>query len=90
MEEFKYRHSNTEITYTDEDGKSKTYKVCDVCGAEQQNNYGFEISHARRDCAGRYRLCLCGKCATKLLPLIEDALERVQTAVNYLRNQPQI
>ena len=81
MSEFKYKFSNTEKTYTREGEKPQTYKVCDICGAEQQNNFGFEVSHARRDNTGSYRLSLCGKCANKVLPILEDALDQINGIV---------
>lgn len=86
MAAFHFKHSNTEHTYS-EDGKSRTYKVCDICGAEQQNNYGLEVSHARRDSMGSYRLSLCGKCATVVLPILEGALDQIQATVTELRKQ---
>ena len=88
MMDFRYKHSNTEHTYT-RNGKTQTYKVCDICGAEQQNNYGLEVSHARRNSLGEYRLCLCGKCATVVLPILEGALDQIQATVTELRKQAQ-
>ena len=85
MADFHFKHSNTEYTYS-EDGKRRTYKVCDICGAEQQNNYGLEVSHARRGAEGSYRLSLCGKCANKILPILEGALDEIHATVNELRN----
>ena len=83
--EFKYKHSNAEKTYTDSKGRKRTYKVCDVCGAEQQNNFGFEVSHDRSGCNGSYRLSLCGKCANRLLPHLEDAIKHIQEDVRQLK-----
>lgn len=83
--EFKYRHSNTEVSRTDSKGRKQTYKVCDVCGAEQQNNYGLEVYHDRSGCNGSYRLSLCGKCANKLLPQLEDTIDRIKEEVRELR-----
>ena len=88
MSNFKYKYSNAEHTYT-ESGKSTTYKVCDICGAEQKNNYGFTISHARSGVEGSYRLGLCGKCANKILPILEEALEEVQETARQLRGLPE-
>lgn len=72
MSDFIFKHSNAEHTYTDENGKKTTYKVCDVCGVE-----------------GNYRLGLCGKCANKILPLLEDTLEEIQEKVRELRELPE-
>ena len=88
MADFHFKHSNTEHTYS-EDGKSRTYKVCDICGAEQQNSYGLEVSHARSGAEGSYRLSLCGKCANKILPILEGALDEIHATVNELRNDTQ-
>ena len=86
MAGFRYKHSNAEHTYT-KDGKTQTYKVCDICGAEQQNNYGLEVSHARRNSMGWYRMGLCGKCAAEVLPILEGALDQIQATATELRKQ---
>lgn len=89
MTDFHFKHSNGEHTYTSEDGKTRTYKVCDICGAEQQNNFGLEVSHARSGNEGSYRLSLCGKCANRVLPILEDALDEIHKTVTELRNDTQ-
>ena len=83
-----FKYSNAEHTCI-EDGKSRTYKVCDICGAEQQNNYGLEVSHVRSGAEGSYRLSLCGKCANKILPILEGALGEIRATANTLRNDTQ-
>lgn len=77
MAGMKYRHSNTEITKT-VNGKKRVYKVCDVCGAEQQNNYGCEYSYAMYGSWGTGRFCLCGKCASRIIPIFTDAIESMR------------
>lgn len=89
MSDFIFKHSNAEHTYTDENGKKTTYKVCDVCGVEQKTNYGFTVSHKRSGVEGSYRLGLCGKCANKILPLLEETLEDIKDTVRELRELPE-
>ena len=83
-----FKYSNAERTYI-EDGKSRTYKICDICGTEQQNNYGLEVSLARSGVWGSYRMGLCGKCANKILPILEGALEEIYATADTLRNDTQ-
>lgn len=83
-----FKYSNAERTYI-KDGKSRTYKICDICGAEQQNDYGLEVSFARSGLWGSRRMGLCGKCAKKILPILEGALEERRTTANTLRNDAQ-
>ena len=83
-----FKYSNAEHTYI-EDGKSRTYKICDICGTEQQNNYGLEVSYARSGEFGSWRMGLCGKCANKILPILEGALGEIRATANTLRNDTQ-
>ena len=84
-----FKHSNAEHTYI-EDGKRRTYKICDICGAEQQNNYGLEVSLARSGVWGSYRMGLCGKCANKILPILEGALDEIYATADIMRNDPNV
>ena len=47
------------------------------------------MSHARSGAEGSYRLSLCGKCANKILPILEGALDEIHATVNELRNDTQ-
>ena len=76
-EDFHFKYSNTEYTHVGKDGKKRTYKVCDACGAEEPSNFGMEVSFARRGTWGKERMGLCTKCANKILPILEDALEEM-------------
>lgn len=80
-----FKYSNAEHTYI-KDGKNRTYKICDICGAEQQNDYGLEVSYARSGVWGSCRMGLCGKCANKILPILEEALGEIRDTANTLRN----
>ena len=83
-----FKYSNAERTYT-KDGKSRTYKICDICGAEQQNDCGLEVSYTRSGVYGSCRMGLCGKCANKILPILEGALDEIYATENTLRNDTQ-
>lgn len=72
----KYQFSNTEFTYELEGEKTITVAVCDACGLEHRNNYGFEISYARRGLSGGGRRKFCGKCATKHIGYLEEAIAK--------------
>ena len=76
-EDFHFMYSNSERTYIGEDGEKRTYKVCDACRAEEPSNFGMEVSFARRGACGVERMGLCTKCANKILPILEDALEEM-------------
>ena len=84
--DFIFRHSNTEVTHIDENGKANTHKVCDACGAEQKSNCGLTLSFARRGsmCIIR-RYGLCYKCANKIVPLLEETLEDIEGIVRGIR-----
>ena len=88
MVDFRYRRSSPERTLT-KDGEIRTITACDICGAEQQNNYGLEVNHARRDSMGQYKLSLCGKCAPLVIPILEDAVDRIQATATELRERAQ-
>ena len=81
----KYRHSNTEVWY-EENGKKRVYKVCDVCGAEQQNNFGCEFSYAMRGSLGHGRMALCGKCANQIIPIFIDAIYKMHDMERVMRH----
>ena len=83
--DFIFRHSNTEVTHIDENGKANTYKVCDACGAEQKSNCGLTLSYARRGAAGFARFGLCYKCANKIVPLFRETLEDIKGIVKEIR-----
>lgn len=76
----KYKFSNTEEGYVSEDGKRQTFKVCDVCGTRQKSNYGYEVQYAKRGSWAAYRRGLCSKCAARLIPILEDAMQRMKEA----------
>lgn len=74
----KYKFSNTEVSCTSEDGKRQVYKVCDLCGTKQKSNYGYEVQYAKRGSWAAYRRGLCSKCAAKLIPIMEEAMQRIR------------
>ena len=73
-----FKHSNKEITRTYESGKKRTYKVCDICGAEQQNDYGFETSYAKYGICESCRCGLCEECANQLIPILQEAFKKIK------------
>ena len=78
----KFKYSNTEHTYTGQDGKRNTYSVCDICRTEQKSNYGLDVQYTGIGRDIRSRISLCGKCANKILPILEDALRQID-AIRY-------
>lgn len=70
-----FSNSNKEVTI---DGK--VYKVCDACGAKQRNNFGFDIDYQRKGVYGGRRMGLCIKCANRIIPIMEKAID-VATAL---------
>lgn len=83
--DFVFRHSTSEVTYIDENGKRNTYKVCDACGAKQKSNCGLTLSFTRRNVAGKHHIGLCYKCANKIVPLFEEALEDARGIIRGIR-----
>ena len=88
-EDFHFMYSNSERTYIGEDGKKRTYKVCDACGAEEPSNFGMEVSFARRGTWMDERMGLCTKCANKVLPILENALEEMHKAKDKIQEENQ-
>lgn len=84
---FKYEHSNEQRTYTDEDGKQETFAICDACGKEHKNNFGLEVSYSMRNNWTQYRIKLCGKCANKVVPILDRATEEIEGIVDGLKRE---
>ena len=84
-----FKYSNAEHTYTSEGGKKRTYKVCDACGAEESSNFGMEVSFARRGTRMDERMGLCTKCANKVLPILENALDEMHKAKDKIQEENQ-
>ena len=72
----KYKYSNTEIVHH-VNGKEYRYKECLVCGKEEKNNYGVEISYDMRGSCGCGSFGLCNKCAKKYIPKFKDAINDI-------------
>ena len=74
----RYQYSNAEKTRTDENGKQEVIAVCDICGAEHKNSYGYEISYAMYGESKSQRAKYCGKCARAIIPALIKALEAAE------------
>lgn len=79
-----FANSNKEITV---DGK--VYKVCDACGSKQKNGFGFELDYQRYGVYGGKRMGLCSKCANKIVPILEKAIEDAETIEQEIRESTQ-
>lgn len=76
-----YQHSNGEVGRTDpETGKRTVWKVCDICGAQQHSNNGFTVSYQMPGVWGKEIHGYCSRCARQLIPLLTEALEKIETA----------
>lgn len=85
MAEFKSNYTNAQRTHTDAEGRETTVALCDICGAEHTTNYGYSISYAMRASYADHRRKLCGKCASLIIPILEDALETAEAKAEELR-----
>ena len=83
----KFNHSNHEIGYKKENGKINVVAICDVCGVEHKNNYGYEINltYGKGDKWAR-RKC-CSKCANQIIPILDAALECANAKANAMRSK---
>ena len=83
----KYKHSNHEIGYKKENGKINIVAICDICGAEHKNHYGYEIDFTDRKGWRTARRKCCAKCARQIVPILDEALERMNATANEMRSQ---
>lgn len=74
----RYQYSNAEKTRTDENGQQEVFAICDICGAEHKNGYGYEVSYAMYGENKSQRAKYCGKCAKAIIPALKEALEAVE------------
>lgn len=64
----KYKYSNGERTQIDENGKREVFAICDACGKEHKNNYGFMLSYSMPGGSVSIRKKYCRKCAAVFIP----------------------
>ena len=67
-------------------GKVESWSVCDACGADTKNQYGFKFDFQIRGRNGGGRMALCAKCSRKLMPKLLEAVENIHTTAAVMRH----